>query len=150
MEQSLQKEVTFTGLTTSAETDKLDAALALAQSKFEVAEKNKTNPHFRSKYADLTSIREAAKKGLAEAKISVTQWLHSGSDNRLHIVTRVAHAGQWMQSSFAIPVGRQDAHGYGSAATCAASPRLSCRTRRRAGLQGAADAKDPAAASQSS
>jgi hypothetical protein len=105
--------------TTSETTAKLDAALAKAQGEIEHAVKDKTNPHFRSKYADLTSVWEACRAGLSKNGISVTQWPVHSTDGRLHIMTRLAHAGEWMMSHFSLPVQKQDAHGYASGTTYA-------------------------------
>lgn len=105
--------------TTSENTAKLDAALAKAQGEIEHAVKDKTNPHFRSKYADLTSVWEACREALSKNGISVTQWPVHSTDGRLHIMTRLAHAGEWMMSHFSLPVQKQDAHGYASGTTYA-------------------------------
>lgn len=104
---------------TSAETAKLDAALAKAQGEIEAASKDKTNPAFRSRYADLTAVWGACRPALAKHGISVTQWPVHAEDGRLHIITRVAHAGEWIKSHFSIPVTKQDPQGYGSATTYA-------------------------------
>lgn len=104
---------------TSTETGKLDAALAKAQGEIEAASKDKTNPAFRSRYADLTAVWGACRPALAKHGISVTQWPIHAEDGRLHIVTRVAHAGEWIKSHFSIPVTKQDPQGYGSATTYA-------------------------------
>lgn len=104
---------------TSTETDKLDAALAAAQGEIEPAVKDKTNPHFRSKYADLAGVWAACRDALAKHKIAVSQWPVHSDDGRLHLITRLAHSGQWMRAEFSIPVGKSDAHGYGSATTYA-------------------------------
>lgn len=105
--------------TTSENTAKLDAALAKAQGEIDNAVKDKTNPHFRSKYADLTSVWEACRASLSKNGISVTQWPVHSTDGRLHIMTRLAHAGEWMMSHFSLPVQKQDAHGYASGTTYA-------------------------------
>ena len=104
---------------TSKSTAKLDAALAKAQGEIEAASKDKVNPAFRSKYADLSSVWAAIRPALAKHGISVTQWPIHSEDGRLHIVTRLAHDGEWIRAHFSIPVQKQDPHGYGSATTYA-------------------------------
>jgi len=104
---------------TSDSTAKLDAALAKAQGEIESAAKDRMNPAFRSKYADLTSVWAAIRPALSKHGIAVTQWPVHSTDNRLHIVTRLAHDGEWIRALFSVPVQKQDAHGYGSAATYA-------------------------------
>jgi hypothetical protein len=105
---------------TSEHTDKLDDALARAQAKVKGALKDKTNPAFRSKYADLSSVMDACQEALAEHVICWTQWPVHSEDGRLHLVTRLAHAGQWIRARMSLPVGgKGDAHAYGSALTYA-------------------------------
>lgn len=104
---------------TSTETAKLDAALAKAQGEIEAASKDKTNPAFKSRYADLTAVWAACRPALAKHGISLTQWPVHAEDGRLHIVTRIAHAGEWIKAHFSIPVTKQDPQGYGSATTYA-------------------------------
>jgi hypothetical protein len=104
---------------TSNDTAKLDEALAKAQGEIEAASKDRNNPAFKSKYADITSIWEAARPALAKHGISVTQWPVHADDTRLHIVTRVAFKGEWIRAHFSIPVTKNDAQGYGSATTYA-------------------------------
>lgn len=100
---------------TSAETGKLDAALAKAQGEIEAASKDKTNPAFKSRYADLTAVWAACRPALAKHGISLTQWPVHAEDGRVHMVTRIAHGGEWIRAHFSIPVTKQDPQGYGSA-----------------------------------
>jgi len=53
-------------------TPDLFAALAVAQGAIEGAKKDSTNPAFKSKYADLSSVIEAAQKPLATSGLSLT------------------------------------------------------------------------------
>ena len=108
-----------TMFTTSENTERLDEALAKAQGEIEPAAKDKVNPAFRSKYADLASVWSACRSALTKHGITLTQWPVHSDDGRLHMVTRLAHGGQWMMAEFSIPVGKHDAHGYGSAMTYA-------------------------------
>lgn len=104
---------------TSATTEKLDAAMAKAQAQIQAAVKDKVNPAFRSKYADLASVWEACRDALTKNGISITQWPVHSEDGRLHLVTRLAVSGEWIKAEFSIPVSKQDSHGYGSATTYA-------------------------------
>lgn len=109
---------------TSETTAKLDAALAEAQGHIEAALKEKENEAFRrggkaSKYADLNAVWTAARPALSAAKIAVTQWPVHSDDGRLHMVTRLAHEGEWMKAEFSIPVSNPTAHGFGGAITYA-------------------------------
>lgn len=109
-------------LSTSASTAKLDEALAKAQGVILVAPKNAKNPGFKrgnteSTYADLASIWSACRKPLSDNGISVTQWPIHSTDSRVHLMTRLAHAGEWMMAEFSIPAVKSDPQGYGSATT---------------------------------
>jgi len=104
---------------TSQTTAKLDAALAKAQGEIEAAAKDKVNPAFRSKYADLTAVWAAIRPALSKNGVAVTQWPMHSEDNRLHLVTRLAHDGEWIKCEFSIPVDKSNSHGYGSAVTYA-------------------------------
>lgn len=102
---------------TSADTAKLDAALAKAQGEFPAAIKDSNNPAFKTKYADLSAIMEAIRPALTKHGLSLTQWPVHSEDNRVHMVTRIAHAGEWIRGTFSMPCDKQNAHGYGSIIT---------------------------------
>lgn len=102
---------------TSDQTDKLDAAMAKMQAELKPAIKDKQNPHFRSDYLTLAGAVDSARDALAKHGLNVTQWPVDSADGRVHLITRIACSGQWMQSEFSIPVTKQDAQGYGSATT---------------------------------
>lgn len=103
----------------SEQINELAAALAKAQAVMEGAVKDSANPHFKSKYADLASIWAACKPALTANNIAVVQSL--GNVDGGHWVactTTLMHAsGQWLRDTFALPVTKADAQGYGSAAT---------------------------------
>jgi ERF superfamily len=101
----------------SQSTEKLDAALAKAQSGFKVARKDQSNPFYKSKYANLLSVWDACRDALHENQISVTQWPIHSSDQMVHLVTRIAHQGEWIKATFSMPVTKQDPQGYKSAVT---------------------------------
>lgn len=106
--------------TFSEQTEALDDALAKVQGAVSAASKDSANPQFQGrKYADLTSVWDACREPLTKNGINVTQWPVHSDDNRLHIVTRVAHKGQWMMAHFSMPVTAQTPQGYGSATTYA-------------------------------
>ena len=102
---------------TSESTAKLDAALAKAQGDFQAAIKDSNNPAFKAKYADLSAVMEAIRPALIKHGINVTQWPVHSEDDRVHMVTRIAHDGEWMRGIFSMPVMKKDAHGYGSIVT---------------------------------
>jgi len=77
-------------------------ALAKAQGQMKNATLNKTNPHFKSKYADLAAIRDAVVPILSANGIAVVQGLDG-----LTVWTRLMHGtNQWIESSMTIPNGQ--------------------------------------------
>lgn len=101
----------------SQELDKLAGALHLAQGALKVAVKDATNPHLKSKYADLGSIYDACREALAANGLAVTQ--HNGFDGSLVTLdTMLLHtSGQFLLSRSAAPLGQQTAQGVGSCVT---------------------------------
>ena len=95
----------------------LATALWKAQRKIKGALKDSTNPHFRSKYADLSSVIEAVKEHLSAEGIAFLQGV-SGVENGVAVETMLLHvSGEWMSSTLEIPASKHDAQGYGSAIT---------------------------------
>lgn len=105
---------------TSDAIDQLSAALAAAQAEIRPALKDANNPAFNSKYADIGAVFEAARGPLAKYGLSVVQMPEHSDDALLHLTTRICHkSGQWIEGTMSIPVGKVNAHGYGSAITYA-------------------------------
>lgn len=105
---------------TSEIIDKIAPAFCLAQADCNNAKKSSNNPHFKSKYADLTAVWEACSKALYSNRLSVIQGLGEVIDGKLHIETMLLHeSGQWIKSTASIPLPKQDPQGYGSASTYA-------------------------------
>jgi hypothetical protein len=108
-------------MTTSESVNEIAAALAKAQSAMKNAPLNKVNPHFKSKFADLASVRDAVIPALTANGIAVVQTLDAtiGGDSQHFVVTRLMHAsGQWVESLCPIPNGG-DMQKMGSAITYA-------------------------------
>jgi hypothetical protein len=92
-------------------------ALHKAQGQIKAALKDSTNPHFRSKYADLSSVIEAVKPALQANGITYLQGVHDAVDG-VAVETMLLHtSGEWISSVMRIPAVKQDAQGYGSAIT---------------------------------
>jgi len=97
----------------------LAAALCEAQFALESAQKDSLNPHFRSRYADLASVWNAARPALHKHGLSVVQ-APEPCDNGIRLRTILLHkSGEWIDSVLTLPASRQDAQGYGSAMTYA-------------------------------
>jgi len=98
----------------------ISAALVKAQTEFNKALKKSTNPHFRSKFADLASCVDAVKESLNNNGIFLTQ-RPINCENGVKIETLFIHSsGEKMNmGAFFVPAGKKDAQGYGSALTYA-------------------------------
>jgi hypothetical protein len=95
----------------------LAEALALAQGEIENAAKKSSNPHFRSKYADLAEVINTARPVLAKYGLSVTQW-PSYADGIVSVETILAHkSGEWISNTASAPADKLNAQGVGSATT---------------------------------
>jgi hypothetical protein len=83
----------------------LASALLAAQAKMKNAAFNKTNPHFKNKYADLTAVREAAIPVLSEHGIAVVQFPGWDASGRFCLTTRLLHAasGEIIEGAFPLP-----------------------------------------------
>jgi len=85
---------------TSESIDLLAAALAKAQGEMSPASKDSTNPHFKSKYADLASAWLAAQGPISRNGLAVVQAFEPGEDKATKINTRLIHtSGQWIEST---------------------------------------------------
>lgn len=79
-------------------------ALAKAQGKISAAKKDSTNPHFKSKYADLAACWEAIKEPLSSNGLSLTQWVTT-AEKGVSVVTVLGHSsGEFMSSEATFPV----------------------------------------------
>lgn len=111
-------------MTRSEQINELAAALANAQAEMGGAKKDSTNPHFKSKYADLASVVDASLPALNKHGIAVVQFprlAHAGGNEWLvEVETQLIHSsGQFVADSLAVPVTKVDAQGVGSAITYA-------------------------------
>lgn len=101
----------------SAQLGELFAAVAKAQGEIEGAKKDSTNPHFKSKYADLASARDAVQGPLSKNGLALIQWPRTVQGG-VEIETWLGHAsGQYMSGTLCMPCSKMDAHGVGSAIT---------------------------------
>jgi hypothetical protein len=104
----------------------LHGAMALAFAAIEKATKSATNPHFKSKYANLEAVIDTIKPPLVANGLFFTQHCHP-SDHGVSVETMLHHAsGESMSlGTLYVPANKQDPQGFGSALTYA----------RRYGLQ---------------
>lgn len=96
------------------------AALVKAQKAFAPALKTSTNPHFRSKYADLSACVEAVIDALNANGVFLSQRTHE-DETGVTVETVLMHeSGESFSSgTLHVPAAKQDPQGYGSALTYA-------------------------------
>lgn len=96
----------------------LATALAKAQQQLEPAIKGSTNPHFKSKYADLGAVWDACRKALPEHGLSVVQMPTDSSEGRVALTTVLLHtSGEYIGTTFSTKLQQDSAQGVGSALT---------------------------------
>jgi ERF superfamily len=94
--------------------NEISGALAKAQGQLNPAVKDSSNPHFKSKYADLASVWEACRKALSDNGLAVTQIPHYEGDKQF-LVTLLTHSsGQWIKSLMALPLQKPGPQELGS------------------------------------
>jgi len=95
-------------------------AFVAAKREFAPALKTSSNPHFRSKYADLAGCLEAVNEALLNQGIAVFQET-SECDNGVIVETVFLHeSGETLRGGrLHVPAPKQDPQGYGSALTYA-------------------------------
>lgn len=99
---------------------KLAKALAAAQGAIKGAEKDRTNPHFKSQYADLTAVWDACREALAKNEIAVIQATSFMGDGRVVLNTILAHSsGEQVTGHFPVTPVQNTPQGLGSALTYA-------------------------------
>lgn len=98
----------------------LCSALVKAQGEIGAAIKDSTNPHYKSKYADLSSVVSAIKPIAAKHGLGFFQRFGS-AENGVAVETIIVHeSGERLETGLLfVPASKQDAQGYGSAITYA-------------------------------
>lgn len=95
-------------------------ALVKAQKAFGPALKTSTNPHFRSRYADLSACVEAVIEGLNDAGIALVQRTSEDSTGVTVETVFIHESGEMLEcGKLHVPAAKQDPQGYGSALTYA-------------------------------
>ena len=101
----------------STEIDKVAEALAKANAELKSIGKDRTNPHFKNKYATLDAIMDAIRPSLAKHGLSVVQGAKEVTDG-FNVVTMLIHSsGQFVSNVVPVPLSKNDAQGVGSALT---------------------------------
>lgn len=99
--------------------NELAAALSKAQGEMQAAIKDKVNPFYKSAYADLGSVWDAARPVLSKYGLCVIQTTEvAPGGNQVVMVTTLAHtSGQWMKSYLPLNPTKNDSQGMGAAIT---------------------------------
>lgn len=98
-------------------TPELFAALAKMQGEVENASKSSTNPHFRSKYADLAEVLNTVRPVMAANGLSVVQ-SPSFDGVKVSVTTTICHSGGgYVTGEISCVPAKQDGQGIGAATT---------------------------------
>lgn len=96
------------------------SALVKAQKAFGPALKTSTNPHFKSRYADLSACVEAVVDALNENGIALLQPTQMCADGVIVETVFLHESGEeWRSGVLHVPATKLDPQGYGSALTYA-------------------------------
>lgn len=104
-------------MTTSNSINELATALAKAQKLIGGAKKDSANPFFKSKYADLASVRDACRDALADHGLAVLQ-SPTAVGATVSVETMLAHSsGQWVRDTLTVTAKDDSPQSVGSAIT---------------------------------
>lgn len=107
-------------ITSSDTIGAISKALTAAASEIGGARKDAKNPHFKSQYATLESVIDAAREPLRKNKLFVMQSPGAIVDGSIQMRTRIIHeSGEWIETLCEVPLGKRDPQGVGSAQTYA-------------------------------
>jgi hypothetical protein len=96
------------------------SALVKAQKGFGPALKSSQNPHFKSRYADLSACVEAVVEALNNNGIALTQHTHHAEGGVCVETILIHESGEELSfGKLFVPSSKNDAQGYGSALTYA-------------------------------
>lgn len=105
---------------TSDQINEITKSLSLAQGEMRPATKDCVNPHFKSRYASMSSVWESIREPLSKNSLAIWQDIQTIPEG-ITISTRLSHvSGQWIECGpLFIPLTKKDAQGIGSAITYA-------------------------------
>lgn len=103
----------------SDQVNELFTALSKALGEIDSLPFNRTNPHFKSKYADLAITIEKSKPALMKHGLMLIQAVENEGD-KYHVESMLTHSsGQWLKSKVELILTKKDMQGLGSATTYA-------------------------------
>jgi len=110
-------ERTHEGIRRSANINEIATALSKAQGELQSITKDKTNPFYKSKYADLSSIWDVIRPILAKHGLAVIQGPTS-EGSKVSITTILTHSsGQYFENTLQLTSEKATPQGVGSAIT---------------------------------
>lgn len=99
---------------------KIALSLSKAQGSLKAAVKDATNPHLKSKYANIASVWESCREALTANEIAVIQRPIPVEQAEVRIETVLIHSsGEWISGTIRIPAQQATPQGFGSAITYA-------------------------------
>ena len=98
---------------------KLAGALAKAQGEMGSVAKSKTNPFYKSSYADISDCLAASLPALSKHGLAISQGNRFCNETGYYITTMLLHeSGEWLKSEIRIPLtNKKHAQEIGSACT---------------------------------
>lgn len=107
--------------------DKLAPALLAAQRAMIPPHKSAINPHFKSAYAPLDAVMDAALLACNPNGLTILQSVSEADDSGFTMNTTLLHeSGQWVRGGIRIAVGKLDPQGYMTAVTYARRGSVGC------------------------
>lgn len=103
---------------TSEEINEIAMALSKAQGEYQQVGQNRQNPFFKSQYADLDAIINAARPALCKYGLAFYQFTKLSPNGPTVLHSRIIHSsGQWLESRARVIPVKNDMQAYGSALT---------------------------------
>jgi len=114
-----EQEITSQTIEMSNPINELAAALAKAQGDMSAASKDNINPHFKSKYADLSSVWDACREALSKNELSIVQ-IPESNGAEVSVTTILLHSsGQFIQGKLTMMSQKNTPQAQGSCVTYA-------------------------------
>jgi hypothetical protein len=109
--------LTKTKMMQSEKINELVAALVKVHNEIEPITKDRTNPHFKNRYATLDAINDTVRPILTKHGLAIVQG-GTPSERGISVRTMLLHtSGQWIASVFEMPMEKPTAQSVGSAIT---------------------------------
>jgi hypothetical protein len=101
----------------SEQINELATALAKCQGEMSFAAKDSLNPHFKSRYADLSAVWDAIREPMSKHGLSVSQLVDIHNDKPVLVSILMHTSGQWLKSVIPILNANNTSQGQGAGIT---------------------------------